>query len=115
MPDIAGDAHLVAFCGLYCGACRASTKGKCPGCRENVKATWCRVRTCCIEHGRATCADCTDADPRECRSLNNIISKLFSLVFRSDRPACLERIGEIGIDAYACESAETGRQSIRRA
>lgn len=40
----------VAYCGLYCGACKSHRKGKCPGCRENSKATWCEIRKCCQEH-----------------------------------------------------------------
>ena len=52
-------AELVARCGLYCGACGSYLKGRCPGCRENVKATWCKVRACCGEHSYASCADCT--------------------------------------------------------
>lgn len=34
----------VAYCGLYCGACQSYTKGKCPGCDANEKATWCEIR-----------------------------------------------------------------------
>ena len=30
----------IAFCGLYCGACRQYLKEKCPGCRKNEKAKY---------------------------------------------------------------------------
>ncbi len=89
MKALVSDPKLVAHCGLYCGACRAYLKGKCPGCHENEKASWCKVRSCCISNGFATCADCKEfPDPNECKKFNNFISKLFGLIFRSDRPAC---------------------------
>ena len=89
MKPIAADVNLVAYCGLYCGACGAYRRGRCPGCHENSKATWCKVRSCCMENGHSSCADCkTPADPRECRKFNNFIAKIFGLIFRSDRRAC---------------------------
>jgi len=39
MKTITSNAELVAYCGLYCGACGAYLKGRCPGCHENKKAT----------------------------------------------------------------------------
>ena len=102
MPDSANDPGPVACCGLYCGACRAYLKGKCPGCRDNEKAGWCTVRLCCRENGYGTCAECVIVDDvRDCGKLNSFVSKLFALVFRSDRPASLDRIREVGIAAYA--------------
>jgi len=32
MKEIIADEKLVAKCGLYCGACGAYLKGRCPGC-----------------------------------------------------------------------------------
>jgi hypothetical protein len=112
---VVNDPELVAYCGLYCGACKSYRKEKCPGCHDNVKAGWCTVRVCCNEHGYATCAECeVVGDVRDCKKLNNVVSKLFALVFRSDRPASLDRIGEVGIEAYAAEMAESERQSVKR-
>ena len=54
VASIAVNADLVASCGLYCGACRAHLAGKCAGCRENAKATWCKIRSCCAEKQVAT-------------------------------------------------------------
>lgn len=109
------DPGLVAYCGLYCAACRSYRKGRCPGCRENVKATWCAVRTCCMDHGYANCAACDNVDDfRACKKLNNFISKIFGFVFRSDRPASIERIREIGADGFAREMAERGEMSVKR-
>ena len=115
MTTVPVDETLVAYCGLYCAACRALRKGRCPGCHKNEKATWCKIRACCRENGYATCADCaTYADPGECRKVHNLIGRIFGLLFRSDRRACILRIREIGPAAYAEEMAAQGLQTLRR-
>ena len=43
MQSITVDPELVGYCGLYCGACGKYLNGKCRGCHDNVKATWCKV------------------------------------------------------------------------
>jgi len=115
MPTIAADPSLVAACGLYCGACGKHLAGRCPGCRESEKAGWCKVRSCCAEHGYATCADCAVFDDaRECARFDNVIARIIGFVLRSDRAACVDRIREVGREAFAAEMAERGAQSIRR-
>lgn len=101
----------IAACGLFCGACRKYLAGKCPGCRRYEKATWCGVRTCCIGHGWQSCADCTLMPLAECPKLNNFMGKLFGLLFRSDRLGCIERIREVGYDAYVAEMRLAGRMN----
>ena len=109
------DPSMVAYCGLYCGACKMHTKGKCPGCHENVKATWCKVRSCCMENDFTSCAECKEFDdPMSCKKYNNIFAKIFGFIFRSDRAACIRQIKEIGIEGHAEKMASSGRQSIRR-
>ncbi|MCX6235560.1 MAG: DUF3795 domain-containing protein [Bacteroidetes bacterium] len=112
--QIVTDKNLIAYCGLYCGACRTYLKGKCPGCLENVKATWCKTRRCAIENKYLSCADCTKVDFMACTKFNNFISRLFGVIFNSDRPACIKRIKEIGYDNYASEMATNKRQTIKR-
>ena len=115
MKPVIADANLVAYCGLYCGACRAYRRGRCPGCHDNHKAAWCRVRTCCLENAYSSCAQCqTISDPRDCRKFNNIVSKLFGLIFRSDRRACIVQIRERGLQAHADIMASCQMQTIRR-
>ena len=115
MDSITVDPTLVADCGLYCGACGAYRKGRCPGCRKNAKATWCKVRVCGIEHGYSTCANCaTHADPRRCRTYHNFISRLFGFVFRSTRAAGIDRIRTVGTEAFAREMAAARRHSLPR-
>ena len=115
MPEIQVDAGLVARCGLYCGACRSYLRGKCQGCSENVKATWCTIRSCCADRQIATCAECVDfSDPRDCKKFDNLMSRLFGLVMRSDRAACIAQVRELGLEGHASAMAALGRQSIRR-
>lgn len=115
MKPIIADVNLVARCGLYCGACRAYRMGRCPGCHENEKATWCTVRSCCKENGFASCADCkTTPEPRDCKKFNNIVARIFGLIFRSDRRACVLQIREKGLEGHAQAMAAQERHSIRR-
>jgi hypothetical protein len=115
MKEIAADAKLVARCGLYCGACRAYLKEKCAGCLENHKATWCKVRTCCTDNKFASCADCQEfQDPMSCKKFNNIISKVFGFIFRSDRAACICQIRRLGIEGHAADMAKNKRQTIKK-
>ncbi|MBD3240989.1 MAG: hypothetical protein GF331_10425 [Chitinivibrionales bacterium] len=114
IKPIVAQSSLVAYCGLYCGACGAYRKGRCPGCHENAKATWCKVRTCCIEHEHASCADCAAyPNPNDCKLFNNMMAKLFGFVFRSDRRACIAQIRAKGIDGHAQAMAASGRPSMR--
>lgn len=113
--EIVADPNLVAFCGLYCGACPRYLRGGCPGCHENAKATWCKVRSCCIDNKLSSCADCADhRDPNTCRFFNNPIARVIGFLFRSDRRACVLQIQRIGISGFAEEMAKSGRMSIRR-
>ena len=110
-----GKSELVAACGLYCGSCHRFTKGSCPGCAENVKASWCKIRQCTKEKGYHTCAECTEfGDVQECRKFNNIFAKIFAFIFRSDRKASLSLISKIGVEAYATEMADKGMPVLKR-
>ncbi|MBN1202055.1 MAG: DUF3795 domain-containing protein [Anaerolineae bacterium] len=115
MGIVESDPKLVAFCGLYCGSCGRYKRGKCPGCAGNEKASWCQIRVCCLENGYSTCAACAQFDSvRDCRKFDNFMARLFSFVFRSDRPASVARIKAIGVEAYADEMTTSGKMSIRR-
>jgi hypothetical protein len=115
MKQIMADQNLVAYCGLYCGACGSYLKGRCPGCRENAKAGWCPQRKCCAEHQYTTCADCKEfEDAKDCRHFNSFIAKLMSLVLNSNRPACVLKIRELGTEGFAAFMAEKKRQTLSR-
>jgi len=115
LRTITSDPALVAYCGLYCGACGSYLKERCPGCHGNTKASWCNIRKCCLERGFASCADCTDyPDPRQCGKFNNFISKIIGFVLRSDRAACIMQIKKIGIQGHADTMAKQQKQTIKR-
>lgn len=104
----------VAYCGLYCAQCRKFKMGKCSGCRKNDKNSWCKIRSCCIENNYDTCADCKKMALKDCRKFNNLFSKIFALVFNSDRCACIERIKEVGQEQFAQEMAQQACQTIKK-
>lgn len=115
MRELVASSDLVAYCGLYCGACRSYLKERCAGCHDNAKATWCKVRSCCIESELSSCADCTQfPDPSRCAKFNNFISKLFGVLLRSDRPACIAQIRRLGAAGHAEAMAAARCQTIRR-
>lgn len=115
MKPITSHAEMVAYCGLYCGACSSFLKERCPGCHDNKKATWCKIRLCCIERGYLSCADCQEfSDPQQCAKFNNFFSKIIGFVLRSDRAACIRKIKKIGIKSYADLMTSEKKHSIRR-
>jgi hypothetical protein len=115
MKEIVPDTKLIAYCGLYCGSCRSFLKESCPGCADNKKATWCKVRTCNMEHNYASCADCKEfPNAMDCKKYNNFMSKLFGFVFKSDRNACVNMIRSNGYEKFANYMAENKLQSIKK-
>ena len=115
MKEIKSDPEMVAYCGLYCGACGSYLKDKCPGCHDNAGAKWCKIKVCCEENQYQTCADCKEYDnPRNCSKFSNLMSKLFALIFRSDRAACIDSIRDLGVEGYADKMSELKQQSIKK-
>lgn len=115
MRNVEANSELVAYCGLYCGACKSYLDEKCNGCHENSKATWCQIRSCCAEKHIQTCAECTEfSDPSGCKKFNNFMSKLFGLVFRSDRAACIAQIKQLGVDGHAKRMTEMRIMTVKR-
>jgi hypothetical protein len=115
MKDITCNADTIAFCGLYCGACKKFLSDKCPGCQGNDKASWCKIRACCMEHDYRSCADCTEfADVSECKKFDNFMARIFGLLFNSNRVACIHVIKDQGYDAFAEQMTESKRQSMPR-
>jgi hypothetical protein len=80
-----------------------------------VKATWCGIRACCGNKEIPSCADCGEfSDVRQCGKFNNFMSKFFALIFRSDRPACIEQIRSLGLAGHAKAMAAAKLQSLWR-
>lgn len=115
MKEIIADQNTIAYCGLYCGACRRYLADKCPGCQKNEKASWCKVRSCCMENGYKSCADCKKVDDQlNCSYFNNFMARFISFIFRSNRPGCIEQIAEMGYDKYADYMAQNKMMTIKR-
>ena len=111
--EMTNNPQQIAACGLYCGACKKFLNGKCPGCKENEKASWCKIRKCCQEKGFHTCAEC-DKDVKECKIHNNFVGKIFAFLFNSDRAACIRYIRENGEDAFAEKMAKDQQMTMKR-
>ena len=96
---------IVAYCGLKCSDCGAYKKGRCKGCHsEKPMNKNCKIKVCTIEKNILTCAECTEfTDLKDCKKLNNFISKIFALIFKSDRLGKLNHIKEIGLENYKQE------------
>lgn len=43
-----------------------------------------------------------------CKEFNSFVGKIFSVIFRSDRRGCVERIREVGYEAFAAEMKLAG-------
>ena len=115
LAPIAIDPQLVSACGLYCAACRSYRKGKCPGCHANAKASWCKVRSCNLERGTRTCAECAEhPKPMDCRKFDNPIASVIGFLFNSDRAAGIRLVRERGREEYARILTESGRMAIPR-
>jgi hypothetical protein len=115
MKEVTNNPALISFCGLYCAACGSYQKGKCPGCKENAKASWCQIRNCNLEHGYSSCADCKEfTNIMECKKFNNPISRIFGFIFRSDRRAGIEMIRAQGYENFAQYMTVNKLQSIKR-
>ncbi len=68
-----------------------------------------------MEHGYASCADCKDySDPMACKKFNNFMSKIFAVIFKSDRAAGIAKIRESGYEEFATFMATHQLQSIKR-
>ncbi len=95
-------------CGLYCGLCprfQSTAPSRCLGCRLGEQHSYCSVYRCCVmKRGHLTCADCEEYP---CERLLRVIGEGVDS-FISHRPAFpnLERIREVGLEAYLEEQRE---------
>jgi hypothetical protein len=97
-----GSGSIVAYCGLVCSECGAFKKLKCQGCHSDKPMFRnCPVRKCALDRNYSTCAECKDfEDLKRCKKLNNFVSKVMGLIFRTDRIGNLGRIREIGLEKF---------------
>ena len=114
MP-VQNSVGLIAYCGLYCGACGKYVKELCPGCIDNKKTSLCAVKNCCINKKIASCAECADfIDKSACLKLNGPVSKIIYFFTDSDRLKCLKMLSELGPKPYAGFMSENGFHSLNK-
>ena len=105
------DAHIAA-CGLFCTNCRRFKSDKCQGCQVAPPFKSCPVRKCCAEKAISDCGQCDEftgaRDYRECKKLNNIISKVIGFLTGSDRPGACAMLRDQGRELYLKHKATTG-------
>lgn len=107
--------NLISYCGLYCGNCPSNKKGKCSGCASNERLSWCKVRTCNIQKGITSCAECDEfTEVNDCRKFNNFISKAFMFFLNSDRRKGIFYIKSQGREAFAKHMIKIDRVSMKR-
>ena len=112
--EITVDENLIAFCGLYCGACPRFLKGKCEGCSKN-QASWCKVKPCNIENNSGSCADCElFDDPSGCEKYNPLIIRIGEFVSRTSRRDAIQLLKEIGRKDFAKHMAENRLVSMKK-
>jgi len=101
---------ILAYCGLVCSECGMFLKGRCEGCHsEKPMFRNCKIKPCAMEREYSSCAECKDFDNlKDCKKLNNLISKVFSFIFRTDRIGNLNHIREIGLDEFKEEILQEG-------
>ena len=105
----------VAFCGLYCGNCTRFKNGKCSGCMKNNKASWCKIRSCCIEKNISSCAECLDFSlVKQCSKYNNVFAKLIEFVTRTDRSLCIQKIKSEGKESFVLYMEKEGKMSLSK-
>ncbi len=89
-------------------------KDKCPGCHKNEKASWCKVRLCAIENNYSSCADCKMfGNIMERGKFNNFFSKMFKVLFKSDRNAFIQTTKAKGCDEFAINMAANKAMTLK--
>ena len=114
--EIVRDENLVAFCGLYCGACPRYLKGKCEGCRTvDHNPNWCKVKPCNVDNEYNSCADCTRFESvAECKAFNPLLIRLGEYLSKTSRQAGIQMIKEKGQSEFVAFMAENQLVSIKR-
>ncbi len=114
MKTIEKNSELVAFCGLYCGACSKYVNEKCSGCAENEKASWCKIRSCCIDAKIKSCAECGKNGVENCKDYNNLIGKTIEFFSKTSRGKCIDLINTAGYDKFAQYMTENKIMSLKK-
>lgn len=120
-----GRQNLIAFCGLYCGACsfrvaaqdndrghlrnmpakydeyRDAPMEVCPGCRQESQDGQCAIRDCARRHGLTHCGQCCNFPCSRIRSFNDD-----GVPHHAAAISNLTRLAEVGEEAWLREQEQ---------
>ena len=103
MKDFTRDNLLLSLCGLNCGLCTMHLGGYCPGCGGGEGNQSCKIARCSLEHGSpAYCSSCARYPCEKYQGYD----EFDSFITHRRRGADLERLAEIGEEAYRAEQRE---------
>ena len=51
---------------------------------------------------------------KDCKKYNNFFARVIGFLTRTERSKCIDRIKEIGIEAFAQEMGAKGQMSLRK-
>ena len=103
MKGFSRDNLLLSLCGLNCGLCTMRLGGYCPGCGGGEGNQSCKIARCSMEHGNV--AYCIDCGCYPCEK-HRTFADADSFITHQRHTADLERVREIGEDAYCAEQRE---------
>jgi hypothetical protein len=103
----------LAYCGLVCSNCGAMRHGNCQGCHSpKPMHSRCLVKKCAMAKDISCCAECKEfPELRDCRKLNNFVSKIFGVIFRSNRIGNLETIRDVGTTVFLANCSKKRKET----
>ncbi|MCI9483947.1 MAG: DUF3795 domain-containing protein [Clostridiaceae bacterium] len=104
MKGFERENQLFSLCGLNCGLCPMRIGGYCGGCGNGNQS--CRIARCSLEQGGIQY--CCECGQYPCETYQDI-DRYDSFITHKRRKADLERMQQIGIDAYSREQEEKVR------
>ena len=91
-----------SLCGLNCGLCTMHLGGHCPGCGGGDGNQSCSIARCSVAHGVEFCSLCGEYP---CAKYDGI-DEYDSFISTQNMHSNLEKVKEIGLDAYKIELDE---------
>lgn len=102
MKGFIRDYSLFSVCGLNCGLCTMHIGGYCPGCGGGDGNQSCAIARCSLAHRVAFCSECAEYP---CAKYDGI-DDTDSFISTRNMKGNLEKVGQIGLDAYKSELDE---------
>ena len=95
--------QLFSLCGLNCGLCPMFLNKYCPGCGGGEGNQSCKIAKCSMEHGGMEyCFQCSEYPCSKYEHSDDFDS----FITHRSRKADIEKVRQLGIEAYNVEQAE---------